>query len=84
MKSQPPEPDPAPEAEDATAGAGTSAATPSPLRRLAEPLRSRLTLAVSLQAVAALAGVVPFIAVSRIAEHLTSGTPADGDTLWPL
>ncbi|WP_432107639.1 ABC transporter ATP-binding protein [Streptomyces sp. AA1529] len=84
MKSQPPEPDPAPEAEDATAGAGTSAATPSPLRRLAEPLRSRLTLAVSLQAVAALAGVVPFIAVSRIAEHLTAGTPAGGDTLWPL
>ncbi|MEW2219656.1 ABC transporter ATP-binding protein [Streptomyces sp. NPDC006990] len=84
MKSQPPEPDPAPAAEDATAGAGTSAATPSPLRRLAEPLRGRLTLAVSLQAVAALAGVVPFIAVSRIAEHLTAGTPADGDTLWPL
>ncbi|MFC8872593.1 ABC transporter ATP-binding protein [Streptomyces sp. NPDC057148] len=84
MKSQPSEPGPAPAAEDATAGAGTSATPPPPLRRLAEPVRGRLTLAVGLQAVAALAGVVPFIAVSRIAEHLTAGSPADGDALWPL
>ncbi|NEA78305.1 ABC transporter ATP-binding protein [Actinospica acidiphila] len=85
MKSQPPEPGPAPAAEDATVdGAGTSATPPSPLRRLAEPVRGRLTLAVGLQAVAALAGVVPFIAVSRIAGRLTEGSPADGDALWPL
>ncbi|MFC7885725.1 ABC transporter ATP-binding protein [Streptomyces sp. NPDC057376] len=84
MKSQPPEPGPAPAAEDAAGGAGTSATSPTPLRRLAEPVRGRLTLAIALQAVAALAGVVPFIAVSRIAERLTAGSPADGDALWPL
>ncbi|MFI7351624.1 ABC transporter ATP-binding protein [Streptomyces sp. NPDC049936] len=84
MKSQPPEPGPAPAAEDATSGAGSSATPPPPLRRLAAPVRGRLTLAVGLQAVAALAGVVPFIAVSRIAERLTAGSPADGDALWPL
>ncbi|HWU11494.1 MAG TPA: ABC transporter ATP-binding protein [Streptomyces sp.] len=84
MKSQPPAPGPAPAAEDVAAGTGSSATPPSPLRRLAEPVRGRLALAVGLQAVAALAGVVPFIAVSRIAERLTEGSPADGDALWPL
>ncbi|OMI35633.1 ABC transporter-like protein [Streptomyces sparsogenes DSM 40356] len=62
-------------------GTGTDA---TPLRRLAEPVRGRLAVAVALQAVAALAGVVPFIAVSRIGERLTSGSPARGDALWPL
>jgi len=84
VKSQPPAPGPAPAAEDVAAGTGSSATPPSPLRRLAEPVRGRLALAVGLQAVAALAGVVPFIAVSRIAERLTEGSPADGDALWPL
>ncbi|MEU7400827.1 ABC transporter ATP-binding protein [Streptomyces sp. NPDC044948] len=83
MKSQPPGPGPATAAEEAV-GAGTSAAPPSPLRGLAEPVRGRLALAVGLQAVAALAGVVPFIAVSRIAERLTEGSAAEGDALWPL
>ncbi|MYR46470.1 ABC transporter ATP-binding protein, partial [Streptomyces sp. SID5910] len=73
MKSQPPQPGPAPAAPDAAAdGAGTHAA---PLRTLAEPVRGRLAVAVGLQALAALAGVVPFIAVSRIAERLTAGAP---------
>ncbi|WDG32732.1 ABC transporter ATP-binding protein [Streptomyces sp. CA-278952] len=81
MKSQPPEAGPAP----AAAAAGPSVRpTPPPLRALAEPVRGPLALATGLQAVAALAGVVPFIAVSRIAERLTAGSPADGDTLWPL
>ncbi|WP_411575546.1 ABC transporter ATP-binding protein [Streptomyces mutabilis] len=84
MKSQPPgsgtDPvSPAP----AASGAGTQA-PPRPLRSLTEPVRGRLAAAVGLQAVAALAGVVPFIAVSEIAGRLTGGAPADGDTLWPL
>ncbi|MEU9731651.1 ABC transporter ATP-binding protein [Streptomyces sp. NPDC048002] len=80
MKSQPPEPGRA--ADAATADPGTLAAPP-PLRALAEPVRGRLAVAVALQALAALAGVVPFIAVSRLAERLTDGSPADGDALWP-
>ncbi|RST10925.1 ABC transporter ATP-binding protein [Streptomyces sp. WAC04770] len=82
MKSQPPEPGPAPAAQpDGTSSPGIPS---PPLRALAEPVRGRLTLAVGLQAAAALAGVVPFIAVSLIAERLTAGSPADGDALWPL
>ncbi|WP_030832994.1 ABC transporter ATP-binding protein [Streptomyces hygroscopicus] len=69
--------------DPAAPGAGTGA-PPSPLRALAEPVRGRLAVAVALQTVAALAGVVPFIAVSRIAGRLTDGPPADGDALWPL
>ncbi|MFJ6070884.1 ABC transporter ATP-binding protein [Streptomyces sp. NPDC093065] len=85
MKSQPPEPGPPPAAPDTAAdGAGTPDNPPRPLRTLAAPVRGRLALAVGLQAAAALAGVVPFIAVSRVAERLTTGSPADGDALWPL
>ncbi|MFJ8601435.1 ABC transporter ATP-binding protein [Streptomyces shenzhenensis] len=79
MTSQPSGPGPDPE----DPGAGTEA-PPPPLRTLAEPVRGRLALAIGLQAVAALAGVVPFIAVSLIADRLTGGSPAAGDTLWPL
>ncbi|MBZ6291924.1 ABC transporter ATP-binding protein/permease [Streptomyces olivaceus] len=61
---------------------GTGA--PPPLRALAAPVRGRLALAVGLQAVAALAGVVPFIAVSLLADRLTDRVPAEADTLWPL
>lgn len=84
MTSQPsgPGPDSVPE-DPATPRAGTRAPT-RPLRVLAEPVRGRLSVAVALQTVAALAGVVPFIAVSRIADRLTDGSPADGDALWPL
>ncbi|MFJ4152719.1 ABC transporter ATP-binding protein [Streptomyces galbus] len=63
---------------------GTPDNPPRPLRTLAAPVRGRLALAIGFQAAAALAGVVPFIAVSRMAERLTNGTPADGDALWPL
>jgi ATP-binding cassette subfamily B protein len=55
---------------------------PPPLRTLAAPVRGRLALAAGLQAVAALAGVVPFIAVSLLADRLTDG--ASADALWPL
>ncbi|MFF2523481.1 ABC transporter ATP-binding protein [Streptomyces liangshanensis] len=75
-------PDPA-TPDPATPVTGTEAPRP-PLRALAEPVRGRLAAAVALQAVAALVGVVPFIAVSRIARSLTGGAPAGGDSLWPL
>lgn len=55
-----------------------------PLRGILRQVRGRLALAVALQAAGALAGVVPFIAVARIAVHLTDGSPALGDELWPL
>ncbi|MEU8456460.1 ABC transporter ATP-binding protein [Streptomyces griseoaurantiacus] len=69
-----PGPEPAPPAPDTGA--------PPPLRTLAAPVRGRLALAAGLQAVAALAGVVPFIAVSLLADRLTDG--ASADALWPL
>ncbi|MFF2650716.1 ABC transporter ATP-binding protein [Streptomyces sp. NPDC058045] len=74
MKSQPPQPGPelAPQAPA------------DPLRTLARPVRGPLATAVALQTVAALAGVVPFIAVSLIADRLTATPPAGGSTLWPL
>nr|WP_168720857.1 ABC transporter ATP-binding protein [Streptomyces sp. SAT1]ANO42723.1 ABC transporter ATP-binding protein [Streptomyces sp. SAT1] len=85
MTSQPPAPGPAPAAPDTAAdGAGTPDHRPRPLRTLAAPVRGRLALAVGLQAAAALSAVVPFIAVSRIAERLTTDPPAGGDALWPL
>ncbi|MER7837609.1 ABC transporter ATP-binding protein [Streptomyces sp. NPDC096040] len=67
-----------------TSPAAPATAPPPPLRGLLEPVRGPLALAVGLQAVAALAGVVPFIAVSRIANRLTAGSRAGGDGLWPL
>ncbi|MER5550617.1 ABC transporter ATP-binding protein [Streptomyces sp. NPDC002793] len=80
MKPHPsgPGPDPAP-----------SAAPPPALRTLLGDVRGRLVLAVGLQTVASLAGVVPFVAVSLIAGRLTDGTraggsQAGGDDLWPL
>ncbi|WP_333742589.1 ABC transporter ATP-binding protein [Streptomyces ardesiacus] len=84
MKSQPSEPGPDPAAPAAAAGDTGTRVPPPPLRALAEPVRGRLAFAVILQAVAALAGVVPFIAVSRIAERLTGESRADGGALWPL
>ncbi|MFF7796708.1 ABC transporter ATP-binding protein [Streptomyces olivaceus] len=78
MKSPSSGPGPGP----AAPAPGTGA--PPPLRALAAPVRGRLALAVGLQAVAALAGVVPFIAVSLLADRLTDRAPAEADTLWPL
>ncbi|MZG15752.1 ABC transporter ATP-binding protein, partial [Streptomyces sp. SID5914] len=84
MKSQPSETGRDPVSRTPAApGAGTRA-RPRPLRELTGPVRGRLAVAVGLQSVAALAGVVPFIAVSEIADRLTADAPADGDTLWPL
>ncbi|WP_406143460.1 ABC transporter ATP-binding protein [Streptomyces sp. NBC_01012] len=54
------------------------------LYALLRGVRGRLALATGLQAVASLAGVVPFIAVSRIANRLTGSSGADADDLWPL
>lgn len=74
-----------PASVSALRGSGDSALgveVPSrPLLALAAPVRGRLATAVALQAVAALAGVVPFIAVSQIADHL-AGRYADGGALW--
>ncbi|MFJ3821452.1 ABC transporter ATP-binding protein [Streptomyces nodosus] len=84
MKSQPSEPGPDSVSRDPAAAGSVTEAPPSPLRALAETVQGRLAVAVALQAVAALAGVVPFIAVSRIADRLTDGSPAGGDVLWPL
>ncbi|MFF0702690.1 ABC transporter ATP-binding protein [Streptomyces tendae] len=74
MKSQPSE----------TGRDPVSRARPRPLRELTGDVRGRLAVAVGLQGVAALAGVVPFIAVSEIADRLTADAAADGDTLWTL
>ncbi|MGP2438415.1 ABC transporter ATP-binding protein [Streptomyces sp. JW3] len=82
MTPQPSGPTPDPTAPGPQRGTGT--APLPPLRELAAPVRGRLALAVGLQTVAALAGVVPFIAVSRIAGRLTEGSPAAGGALWPL
>jgi ATP-binding cassette subfamily B protein IrtA len=84
VKSQLSEPGPDSVSEyPATPRAGTGTPPPS-LRALTEPVRGRLAAAVGLQTVAALAGVVPFIAVSQIADRLTGESSADGDALWPL
>ncbi|WP_345588385.1 ABC transporter ATP-binding protein [Streptomyces marokkonensis] len=84
MKSQPPESGPDPVSQGPAAPGAGPEAPPRPLRTLTEPVRGRLAVAVVLQTVAALASVVPFIAVSEIADRLTGGTPADGDVLWPM
>ncbi|RCG28736.1 ATP-binding cassette domain-containing protein [Sphaerisporangium album] len=59
-------------------------APPSPLLGILREVRGRLAPAVALQAAGALAGVMPFIALARIAVHLTGGSPPSGDDLWPL
>jgi ATP-binding cassette subfamily B protein len=51
---------------------------------LLRPVRRRLVLAVALQASSALLGVVPFIAVARLAGRLTDGAPVTGERVWPL
>jgi ATP-binding cassette subfamily B protein len=53
--------------------------TPSSLLR---PVAGRLALAVLLQAAAALAGVLPFVAVVEIGRRLLEGRPAAA--VWPL
>ncbi|MGV9898195.1 ABC transporter ATP-binding protein, partial [Streptomyces tendae] len=71
MKSQPSETGRDPVSRTPAApGAGTRA-RPRPLRELTGPVRGRLAVAVGLQSVAALAGVVPFNPRSHIAERHT-------------
>ncbi|MFB9836185.1 ABC transporter ATP-binding protein [Actinoallomurus acaciae] len=55
-----------------------------PLRRVLRGVRRTLAVAIALQAAGALAGVVPFIAVTLIAERLSGGTAPTGGRLWPL
>jgi ATP-binding cassette subfamily B protein IrtA len=53
-------------------------------RHLLRSVRHRLALAVALQALGALLGVVPFIAVAWLASRLTSGAKVTGGQVWPL
>ncbi|MEV6983679.1 ABC transporter ATP-binding protein [Sphaerisporangium sp. NPDC051017] len=69
------QPPPAPDSPDTP---------PPPLRGILRQVRGRLTTAVVLQAAAALAGVTPFVAVARIAAHLTGGSRPQAGDLWPL
>ncbi|GAA0334327.1 ABC transporter ATP-binding protein/permease [Actinoallomurus spadix] len=55
-----------------------------PLRRILYGVRRRIAVAFVLQAAGSIAGVVPFIAVTLIAERLTAGTAPSGGRLWPL
>lgn len=54
------------------------------MTRLLRPVRRTLTLAAGLQAVSALLGVVPFLAVANLATALTDGTVVTGARVWPL
>ncbi|WP_079314757.1 ABC transporter ATP-binding protein [Microbispora sp. GKU 823] len=57
---------------------------PPPLRGILRQVRGRLITAVVLQAAAAVAGVTPFVAVARIAVHITGDSRPQADDLWPL
>ncbi|MYW01244.1 ABC transporter ATP-binding protein [Streptomyces sp. SID3343] len=57
---------------------------PGPLRRVTEGGHGRLTLAVGLQALAALVGIVPFIAVGELARRLLDDPAPSGARVWPL
>lgn len=62
--------------------------TPAPptataLRRVTAGVRRQLVLAVAIQALAALAGVVPYIAVAELAVVLADDPSAPGDQVWP-
>ncbi|MGW7005320.1 ABC transporter ATP-binding protein [Streptomyces sp. NPDC054933] len=55
-----------------------------PVRSILRRVRGPLRAAVALQVLAALCGVVPFIAIATIADRLTDGNPVDGGRIWPL
>ncbi|WP_436791588.1 ABC transporter ATP-binding protein [Yinghuangia sp. YIM S10712] len=61
----------------------TTAPTAAPLRTVTAGVRGQLALAVALQALAALAGVVPYIAVAELAAVLADDPSAPGDRVWP-
>jgi signal transduction histidine kinase len=54
------------------------------LAELLRPVRGRLALAVGLQVVAGLAGIVPFIVVAVLSEVLLAAGPVDVDRAWAL
>jgi signal transduction histidine kinase len=54
------------------------------LAELLRPVRCRLALAVGLQVVAGLAGIVPFIVVAELSEVLLAADPVDADRAWAL
>jgi signal transduction histidine kinase len=54
------------------------------LAELLRPVRGRLALAVGLQVVAGLAGIVPFIVVAELSEVLLAAGPVDADRAWAL
>jgi signal transduction histidine kinase len=54
------------------------------LAELLRPVRGRLALAVGLQVVAGLAGIVPFIVVAQLSEVLLAAGPVDADRAWAL
>lgn len=56
---------------------------PTGLGDLLEPIRSKLVLACVVQALSALAGLVPFIAVAEIGRELLGDSP-DNDRLWRI
>jgi ATP-binding cassette subfamily B protein IrtA len=61
---------------------------PAPDRKalveLLGPVRSRLALALLMQAVASVAGLVPFACVAEIARELLAGGPADTGRVWAV
>lgn len=54
----------------------------SPVKTLLAPVRGKLTIACAFEAISAVAGVVPFIAVAEIAAALLQPSGADGERAW--
>ncbi|MEV6318353.1 ABC transporter ATP-binding protein [Streptomyces sp. NPDC051776] len=64
--------------------ASTGGTAPPPLRRILQRVRRPLALAVGLQAVATVCGIVPLIAVAEIAARLTGDAAPSDDRVRPL
>ncbi|MFH9038304.1 ABC transporter ATP-binding protein [Streptomyces sp. NPDC017966] len=60
------------------------AAEPAALPSLLRPVRGRLSLAVLCQAVAALLGIAPFVAVAELARVLLADGQVDRDRAWTV
>ena len=57
---------------------------PRPRGQVLRPVRGALAVAVGLQALAALAGVVPFVAVAEVGRHLLAPGPVQPGPVWML
>ena len=57
---------------------------PSPIGRLLRPVRGVLALACTFQALSAIAGIVPFIAVAEIGRVLLADGPPDTGLVWTI